>query len=392
VFESEVAKAKIIVWGRAATAETAAAQAPYRWGENDIQATVANAQEVLEKQLVGKKAQYAGSALTGQTRKLGVVAQDSIDLSGFRTAMQKAKSPIAAESTYTKTSGSVLGDAAISTSTAAVAIPKLKLAGVTTVVLFADPTMASALMTAASKQDWFPEWFLTGAGYVDLALFGRGYDQTQAVHMFGIATLPPWYTALTNTTGVSNPLPWYWGPNNGTSFSNAGNTLRWMLPGIQAAGPKLTVATFQQGMFSIPATGGAATGNPVVPMSGYGKTAGLPYDEYLQLALDYAPVWWDATAVGPSPGTGSVGTGNEMYVDGAKRYKGGSWPTKPIAWFSKTGAVQSFESAPPGYTTPVAGVACTGCPSQGGTQKPGSPSESGFTVKYGGTTSTSAGA
>ena len=60
VFDAEMAKAKILVFGYATTAKKALAQAPYRWGLTDVQANAVNAAEVLGKQLVGKKAQFGG--------------------------------------------------------------------------------------------------------------------------------------------------------------------------------------------------------------------------------------------------------------------------------------------------------------------------------------------
>ena len=59
VLDAELAKAKILVWGAATTTEKALAQAPYRWGLSDAQASAINTAEVVGKQLVGKKAKFA---------------------------------------------------------------------------------------------------------------------------------------------------------------------------------------------------------------------------------------------------------------------------------------------------------------------------------------------
>ena len=56
VFDTEMAKAKIVVFGFSTTTQKALAQAPYRWGQSDTQAAATNSTEVIGKQLVGKKA------------------------------------------------------------------------------------------------------------------------------------------------------------------------------------------------------------------------------------------------------------------------------------------------------------------------------------------------
>ena len=109
------------------------------------------------------------------------------------------------------------------------------------------------------------------------------------------------------------------------------------MAGIQYAGPDLSVKTFRQGLFSVPAQGGAASDVPNSFQTGYGKTVGLPYDEYLALGTDFAPVWWDAeTPDAYSQIFLSQAKGGEWYVDGAKRYKAGDWPTKPMTFFDKS--------------------------------------------------------
>ncbi len=68
----ELAKAKILVYDAETGREDFTALAPYLWGSTDSQVAAINAAEVLGKQLVGKKAEYAGDDVKGQTRKFGV--------------------------------------------------------------------------------------------------------------------------------------------------------------------------------------------------------------------------------------------------------------------------------------------------------------------------------
>jgi hypothetical protein len=96
----------------------------------------------------------------------------------------------------------------------------------------------------------------------------------------------------------------------------------------------------------------------------YGRTDGLPYDEYLHGNKDFDVVRWDPDTCGPPftnlglPG----GQGTLWYLDGGKRYYGGHWPTKPMHFFDKSNAIYQF-TAP---ATGVGQVACHGCPSETG--------------------------
>jgi hypothetical protein len=67
VFNTEIAAAKIPNFSLNATVDETLKQAPYRWGQTDPVAGTLNAAEFIGKQLVGKKAQYAGDgAMQGQ--------------------------------------------------------------------------------------------------------------------------------------------------------------------------------------------------------------------------------------------------------------------------------------------------------------------------------------
>ena len=70
-------------------------------------------------------------------------------------------------------------------------ITRLKSAGVTTIVPFTGSTGVQALMETASKQDYFPEWFFTGASYQDIGILARNYPPEQSAHAFGISFIQP---------------------------------------------------------------------------------------------------------------------------------------------------------------------------------------------------------
>ena len=51
--------------------------------------------------------------------------------------------------------------------------------------------MNKALMDNATKQEWFPEWFFTGAIYADIGILSRAYPAEQSAHAFGLSFLTP---------------------------------------------------------------------------------------------------------------------------------------------------------------------------------------------------------
>ena len=366
VLEAGLATAKIMSWGYDASYEDGALQSPYRWGSADNNATAVNSAEVIGKQLNGKKAEFGGKDVTGETRKFGVVTDGSIKQELFAQQLQRYGGKVT-------TTGELPTDADAVQAAAPTIVTRLKNAGVTTVVPFTGAANVQALMESASKQDYFPEWFFTGASYQDIGILARQYPAEQGRHAFGISFINPSNKELSDPKDVpqTDVVKWYWGDGRGTSSARYGQQIQWLLSGIQAAGPKLTPQTFKQGLFALPPDGGAATGRTDTSMTGFAKTPKLPWDEYAMTGLDFAPYWWDPETEGPSNGLYIVGKGVGWYVDGGKRYVATTWPKKEFAWFDKSASIQAFDSRP-GGPLPYAGD-CQGCPSTGGPGQPGAP-------------------
>ena len=136
-------------------------------------------------------AQFAGDDVKSQTRKFGAVyIDDIIDLDQMKARFKKYGGTIASDASYTA-NGSTIGDATSAQEQAPVIATRLKQAGVTTVILFTDVAMTKALMENATKQEWFPEWFLTGTVFQDLAILARSYPTDQSSHAFGISNVSP---------------------------------------------------------------------------------------------------------------------------------------------------------------------------------------------------------
>ena len=190
----ELAKAKILVYDAETGKEDFTALAPYLWGSTDSQVAAINTAEVLGKQMVGKKAEYAGNDVKGQPRKFGVVTKEGdVDVPGFKKELAKYKGTVTSEATYPPTGGTY-GDATLANQFAPTIVTKMKADGVTTMVLFTDAAMNKAMMEQATKQEWFPEWFHTGNSYADYSAFAKTLPPEQATHFFGISGSSPYLT------------------------------------------------------------------------------------------------------------------------------------------------------------------------------------------------------
>jgi hypothetical protein len=374
VLESELAAAKIMTFGYNASPADSAQQSPYRWNSADNDAVAVNAAEVLGKQMVGKKAQYGGDDVNGQTRKIGIVHTDALDVDAFQAAFERYGGGEVEIAEIPASPPEAIQAAAPTI------ITRMKAAGITTIVPFVGSTHMTPLMEIATQQDYFPEWFFTGASYQDIAILVRNYPQEQAAHAFGTSFIAPWIEQEPTLNGEVNPqksdapLDWYWGLDAGTYTQRYGQALGyWLLGGIHAAGPKLTPKTFKQGLFATPGRFGAYEDRNDGIMVGFGKAPKLPYDSYATAGYDFSPWWWDPDTEGASAGTGTVGKGVGWYV-GDKRYVATTWPKKPFAWFDKSASIHSFDSRP-GGPLEYAGD-CEDCPTTGAPGQPGAPSDS----------------
>ncbi len=364
---SVLAANKYLVYDYGTTTQDSLDQAPYRWANNDPSGSSLNAAEFIGKQLVKGKAQWAGdSSFKSEKRTFGVVYPKGFDIATFTKAFAKYGGTLATPPLEYPTNGAPLGDDALAQEAAPGIITKLKTAGVTSVIMFTDIAQGGAMTKVATQQEYSPEWVLTAYQYQDVALLARNaYDQDQFAHAFGLSVLAPLIAGSAMATTLSD---WYWGKGRASEGIVTQNMVNWLANAIMYAGPDLTPANVQKGLFAVPARGGAASDSPTTIQNGYGKTNGLTYPAYFQSGIDFAPMWWDSNTTGSSNAIRVEGKGVAWYVNDGKRYIAGTWPTKTFNFFDKTGAAFSFDTPP----TPLsADIPCTGCPSTGG---PGTPS------------------
>ena len=116
-----------------------------------------------------------------QTRVFGTVHydQDPPVFTGITTVMDKEGAKYGWKP---KVNQAYLLDLAKLPQTAAGLVAKLKQAGVTTVMFLGDPIMPIYLTKAATAQNYFPEWIVTGTVLTDTTAIARLYDQKQWAH------------------------------------------------------------------------------------------------------------------------------------------------------------------------------------------------------------------
>lgn len=225
-------------------------------------------------------------------------------------------------------------------------VAKMQAAGVTTVVVQADPILLPAFTQEATKQQWFPEWVLAAAPFIDTSSFARTFDQQQWEHAFGLSYFPP---PVERTVNPPVQLyEWYFGeppPVEGTLpllLTYPQVTL--FFTGLEYAGPELTAETFRDGLFRMPPTPRAVT----QPSVSYGEQRWTEPD-YAGID-DMVEVWWDSEAEGVDE-AGDAGQGMYRYVDGAHRRLVDEW-TDDLAVFERTGAPTVIEDLQPGEVPP----------------------------------------
>jgi hypothetical protein len=200
-------------------------------------------------------------------------------------------------------------------------IQQFKEAGVTTIVPLVDPLSPILITPEATRQNYYPEWFVTGTGLSDTTTAGRLYDQNQWRHAFGITPLWVTWVDVKQSGGYKE----YHDARRNDPDGAEGvlcniyrGVAQQLFTGIQMAGPNLTHDTWKAGMFAYPFTpeGG---GRAALPLVGY--TPDLP-----TAIKDFAEVYYDITATGTDE-RGDFGHGMMMKTDDGARYQIGQWPS-----------------------------------------------------------------
>jgi hypothetical protein len=248
--------------------------------------------------------------------------------------------------------------------------------GVSDVVFVGDPITPVYFTSAATKQQYFPEWIQMGSALTDTSTFGRVYDQQQWVHNFGFSALAD--RVPRDQTDPYRLYQWMFGKTP-PAVSEAGIRYALAFPlmtGIMLAGPDLTPQTLQCG--EPPYTSKTDAGQPCVGKS-YPGLFGYPISptnwrarvanqviawgdhiwpwDYYNQSNDGTLIWWDPNASGPAE-NGTNGKGLYRYVAAGKRYLYGQFPKGTVPWFNPAGTQTVFAALPSADQPPKYPYAC----------------------------------
>jgi hypothetical protein len=304
----------------------------------------------VSAKLADRPAEFAGEDLQEEERVFGLLYQaqtsdDEESAGRLENELSERGVDVAETVTYPL-------DPVRAQELAASAIARMKEAGVTTVIVRADPITLPAFTNEATEQDWYPEWVLAAYQFTDASTFGRTFDQDQWAHAFGISFLPP--AARPEITPAYQLYEWYHGepPPADESLLLTYPQVALMFIGLEFAGPDLTVENLRDGLFAYPPTPRAVT----QPSVDYG-TELWGRDDYAGID-DMVELWWDPDAEGEDE-VGEEGRGLYRYVDGGQRYMPEDY-TDELRVFDPEGSVTEIteppeSEIPPDYPSPAEG-------------------------------------
>lgn len=266
--------------------------APYDWSlatdGTDLATDVANyAVQKLCPQ--GTPAAYAGGNLKNAPRKFAGIAPEN-EL--YQVSVGVFKQIMGAHGCSVDNFEYSL-DLGTESQQAANLVAQLKAGGYTTILCGCDPIFPVYLSGQAAQQNYFPEFIEIGAALVDQDYVGQLYNQQFYAHALGIspneATVPYTqtlgYAAYEAACQVDQSLCNGQGP---AFFVDLIYLQMDMLAiGIQMAGPDLTPATFQKGMFAYP------------PRLGPAGLWGFSSTQYT-IPNDFREVCWSPTTISPN--------------------------------------------------------------------------------------------
>jgi hypothetical protein len=290
--------------------------------------------EYIGKRLAGRPAKWAGDpAFQATPRKFGLIWVENDPLAGGpadpnrKAGVDFYRKELAKYGvTLTKDVGYQY-DLSREQEQATNAIVQLQNAGVTNVAFVGDAISPTIFTKEATRQRWFPEWFITGNLAIDNVILGREYDQAQWRHAFGIGFIPVLAETFTTSLGYLEYKEMSPGDAPANGVSTYRQPIETLFNGIHMAGPDLTPASFAAGMYRYPPAGGTFSS---------WLTFYTPTDP--SEVKDFKEIWWDPTGTGQDE-YGHAGVGVLRNVNGGKRYKLGDWPKTEPAMFDTAGTV-----------------------------------------------------
>ena len=319
--------------------------------QSQIQAHVVN---YVATKLKGGTADFAGEGSQGEERVFGYLQLAQNDADERRA--ERYIEDFADEGIDIVEQGTFPLDPGRAAELATGMVTKMKAAGVTTVVVRADPITLPAFTREATKQNWYPEWVIGGYVFTDSTTFARTFDQEQWSHAFGVSLLPP--SAPAEITPVYRLHEWYHGapPPADDSLILTYPQVTLFFTGLHYAGPQLTTESFRDALFAFPATPRAVTQPSVDYGFGLWNASDEDYEGDYAGIDDMVELWWDADAQGPDE-TGVEGTGMYQYANGGQRYLPHEYTSDMDVFDEETSMTQITEppesEIPPDYPSPA---------------------------------------
>ncbi|MEX2293639.1 MAG: hypothetical protein WD691_07595 [Acidimicrobiales bacterium] len=199
-------------------------------------------------------------------------------------------------------------------------IAKFKADGCTTIIPVVDPIQPILITKEATKQNYYPEWFIVGTGLSDTTTINRFYDQGQVAHAFGISPLWVTWSTVEASAGFRefhHAMPGMRKGDEGVLINIYRGNPDLIFRAIHMAGPNLNNKSFAAGLHAYPRTGG----KPASPLVFFTR-------QYPTAVKDWSEIWYDPTLVGPDERS-ETGQGMMVRADGGRRYTPGNWPAGP---------------------------------------------------------------
>jgi hypothetical protein len=285
---------------------------PYAWSMFPDGTTVVDSLALwLQRRMATSPIVQFAPQFNGQKRVFGVVGPENpeYESSGDRFGSQLEGLDVAVGLSYRL-------DIASMPNQASNIIAQLKDAGVTTVVCACDPVMlALGMGPKAEEQGYNPEWITGGLAFVEQDLVAQLVDPNQWQRAFGLA-----FNAAPEPLGRSFPRSAYKAVRPGGEPAFGVEELYYQMYqlaiGIQMAGPNLTPATFEQGMFAYPAARG--------PRGTWHFGPG----DYTSVD-DFREIWWDPKRISVQNGR----PGAWVETNGGARWSPTNPPSGPAPYF-----------------------------------------------------------
>lgn len=287
--------------------EWLAQRRPYSWTQlTDCSTVVESAASYYAVKMAKKPAVNAGGDLKGKPRRLAVIAPDNAEYQGCVNAginllnRMGGGGDLAARHKYqiSTNPGSAVNNI----------LPKLRNDGITTVMCGCDPVFLNFLTTAMNGQGYYPEMAIAGVALVDTDLVGQLMQQNVWANAFGIS-----YAGPTQRQGASIAYRAYKSVRRdepSVAVDLIYNQLYMLAIGIQMAGPNLTPASFEKGMFDYPRRTGPS------------GTWGFGPNDY-STSDDAREILWNPGAASPF----NRAPGAYQDPNGGKRFPIGKWPS-----------------------------------------------------------------